>query len=265
MSTVTSSDGTAIAFERAGSGPAVVLVGGGVSDRAENAPLAAELAKRFTVVNYDRRGRGASGDTPPYAVERELEDIAALVAEAGPPVHLYGVSSGGALVLEAAVAGIAVDRLAVYEVPWDVDPGWPPRWRAYVDELGALLADGCRGAAFALFMRLTDTPDEVIASARDSPMWAGLEAVAHTLAYDAAVLGDGQPPAARLATIAQPTLVATGEAARDPAAARWVKALDPAADAIAASIPRAERRVIEGQGHVADPKAVAAVLEAFFA
>jgi pimeloyl-ACP methyl ester carboxylesterase len=264
MSTVTSPDGTAIAFERAGSGPTVVLVGGGVSDRSENAPLAAELAKRFTVLNYDRRGRGSSGDTAPYAVEREIEDIAALVAEARAPVHLYGVSSGGALVLEAAAAGIAVDRIAVYEVPWDVEPGWPARWRAYVDELGALLANDRRGDAFALFMRLADTPEEVIASARDAPMWAGLEAAAHTLAYDAAVLGDGQPPAARLATIAQPTLVATGEGAREPAAVRWVRALDPAADAIAASIPRAERRVIEGQGHVADPKAVAAVLEAFF-
>jgi hypothetical protein len=95
-------------------------------------------------------------------------------------------------------------------------------------------------------------------------MWAGLEAIAHTLAYDAACLGDGQPPAARLATIAQPTLVAIGVGPQDPAAARWVKALDPAADAIAESVPRAERRVIEGQGHVADPKTVAAVLEAFF-
>ena len=114
-------------------------------------------------------------------------------------------------------------------------------------------------------MRLADTPEEVIASARDSPMWAGLEAIAHTLAYDAACLGDGQPPSARLARITQPTLVATGVAAREPGAARWVRALDPAADAIAASILRAERRVIEGQGHVADAKAVAAVLEDFFA
>jgi pimeloyl-ACP methyl ester carboxylesterase len=264
MTQVTSRDGTSIAYERAGSGPSVVLVGGGVTDRSENAPLAAELARRFTVFNYDRRGRGASGDTLPYAIDREFEDIEALIAEAGRPLHLYGVSSGGALVLEAAAAGIAVDGIAVYEVPWDVDDDWPARWRAYVDELGALLADGRRGDAFELFMRLADTPEEVIASARDSPMWAGLEAIAHTLAYDAACLGDGQPPSARLARITQPTLVATGVAAREPGAARWVKALDPAADAIAASIPRAQRRVIEGQGHVADPKAVAAVLEGFF-
>ena len=128
MTQVTSRDGTSIAYERAGSGPSVVLVGGGVTDRSENAPLAAELARRFTVFNYDRRGRGASGDTLPYAIDREFEDIEALIAEAGRPLHLYGVSSGGALVLEAAAAGIAVDGIAVYEVPWDVDDDWPARW-----------------------------------------------------------------------------------------------------------------------------------------
>jgi pimeloyl-ACP methyl ester carboxylesterase len=261
---VMSADGTAIAYERAGSGPAVVLVGGGATDRSENAPLATELAERFTVFNYDRRGRGQSGDTVPYAVQREIEDLEALIAEAGGSAHLYGVSSGGALVLEAAATGIAADRLAVYEVPWNVDDDWPQRWREYVDELGALLAEGRRGDAFALFMRLADAPEEAIAGARSSPMWPALEAIAPTLAYDAACLGDGRPPTARLAKISQPTLVATGAGSRLSGAARWVRALDPAADAIAASIPNAERRTIEGQAHVADPKVVAAVLERFF-
>jgi hypothetical protein len=263
MSRATSKDGTSIAYERVGAGPPVILVGGGLVDRSENAPLAAALASHFTVYNYDRRGRGASGDTPPYAVERELEDIEALVADAGRPAHLYGVSSGGALVLEAAAAGIAVDRLAVYEVPYNMADEWPQRWREYVERLGALLAEGRRGEAIELFMRLAGSSDEGIAGARSSPMWSGLEAVAHTLAYDAACLGDGQPPSSRLAAITRPTLVATG-GARPPGAESWVLALDPAADAIAASIPQAQRLTIEGQSHVADPKAVARVLTPFF-
>jgi pimeloyl-ACP methyl ester carboxylesterase len=124
MPQVTSRDGTSIAYDRQGAGPAVVLVGGGLVDpvsgrpgRWENAPLAAALAGRFTVYNYDRRGRGDSGDTLPYAVDRELEDLQALLDQAGGSAHLYGVSSGGALVLEAAAAGLPTDRLAVYEVP----------------------------------------------------------------------------------------------------------------------------------------------------
>jgi pimeloyl-ACP methyl ester carboxylesterase len=166
--------------------------------------------------------------------------------------------------MEAAAAGVAIDKVAVYEVPHNVDDDWPQRWREYVDELGSLLAADRRGDAFALFMALADTPQEVIASARSSPMWPGLEAIAPTLAYDAACLRDGQPPTARLARITQPTLVATGGDGRAPGAARWVRALDPAADAIAASIPHAERLTIEGQGHVVDPKALGPVLEAFF-
>jgi pimeloyl-ACP methyl ester carboxylesterase len=264
MSVVTSRDGTAIAYERMGRGPTVILVGGGAVDRSENAPLAPELADRFTVLNYDRRGRGESGDTLPYAVAREIEDIDALIAATGEPAHLYGVSSGGALVLEAAAAGLAIDRLAVYEVPYNVADEWPQRWREYVVALGALLAEERRGDAFALFMRLADTPEETIEAARASPMWSSLEAIAHTLAYDAACLGDGRPPTARLARIQRPTLVATGVGPRLPGAATWVRALAPAADAIAASIAQAERATIEGQPHVADPKAVALVLKRFF-
>jgi pimeloyl-ACP methyl ester carboxylesterase len=131
---VTSKDGTSIAYDRQGSGPAAaVLVGGAAVDRSENAPLDTELAAWFTVYNYDRRGRGDSYDTLPYAVARELEDLGALVAEAGGRAHLYGVSSGGALALEATAAGIAVDRLAVYEVPYDMADGAPQRQRDYVE------------------------------------------------------------------------------------------------------------------------------------
>ncbi|MFI5894931.1 alpha/beta fold hydrolase [Actinoplanes sp. NPDC051513] len=264
MSRVTSKDGTSIAYERQGQGQAVILVGGGITDRSENAPLAAELAAHFTVYNYDRRGRGLSGDAPRYAVQREIEDIEALLIAAGGSAHLYGVSSGGALLLEAAAAGLpGINRLAVYEVPYDMADDWPHLWRDYVRQLETALAENRRGDAFELFMRLAGSSDEDITGARNSPMWPGLEAIAHTLAYDAACLGNGQPPVARFANITQPTLVATG-GNRMPGSARWIRALDPAADAIVASIPNARRQIIVGQSHVAEPKVISDVLKDFF-
>jgi pimeloyl-ACP methyl ester carboxylesterase len=264
MDRVTSKDGTSIAYERNGGGPAVILVGGATVDRSDNASLATELAEQFTVYNYDRRGRGDSGDTLPYALEREIEDIDALLAEAGGSAHLYGASSGGALALEAAAAGLAIDKLAVYEVPYDVADDAPQRQRQYAEKLDALLAEGRRGDAFELFMRLAGTPEEMIAGAKSSPMWPGLEAIAHTLAYDAACMGNGQPPTARLATITQPTLVATGGASPDSFVGGGGDFFEQAAAAIAASIPGAERQTVEGQTHMVDPKALAPVLARFF-
>jgi pimeloyl-ACP methyl ester carboxylesterase len=249
---VTSRDGTPIAYDRQGAGPPVILVGGGLDDGSESAPLAAELADRFTVYNYARRGRGESGDTSPYAVERELEDLAALIGQAGGSAHVYGVSSGGMFAFEGAAAGLAIRRLAVYEVPYDVAPEAPQRNQAYRERLQAALAQGRRGDAVELFMRLAGSSDEDIAGARSSPYWRGLEDLAHTLAYDAACYGP--PPVDRLATVSQPTLVLTGGGA---------EFFELAADAIAAAIPGAERTVLEGQGHVADPKAVATTLERF--
>jgi pimeloyl-ACP methyl ester carboxylesterase len=265
MHKVISKDGTPIAYDRQGQGPALILVGGGLDDGSENAPLATELAKHFTVYNYARRGRGESGDTLPYAVEREIDDIEALINEAGGATCLYGVSSGGALALEATATGLSgIDKIAVYEVPYNMAPDWPQRWQEYVKKLGAVLSEGRRGDALELFMRLTGSSDEEIRGAKNSPFWPGGEALAHTLAYDAACLGNGQPPTTRFAKITQPTLVATGIDARLPGAAEWVLALDPAADAIAASIPHARRQTFEGQSHVADPKAVAPILQGFF-
>jgi Alpha/beta hydrolase family len=264
MRRVISNDGTSIAYQAVGTGPAVVLVGGGLDDGSENAPLAAELARTFTVYNYARRGRGDSGDTPPYSLEREIEDIEALLVEAGGTAHLYGVSTGGALVLEAAAASVPAGKLAVYEVPYNTADEWPPRWQQYIERLGASLAAGRRGDALELFMRLTGSSEAEIAGARSSPLWPAMEGLAHTLPYDAACLGDGRPPRDRLAGITQPSLVATGAAARAPAAPAWVLALDPAADAIAASIPHAERRTLAGQSHIADPKVIAPLLERFF-
>jgi pimeloyl-ACP methyl ester carboxylesterase len=252
---VTSGDGTSIAYDRQGSGPAVILVTGGLDDGAENAPLAVELAEHFTAYNYNRRGRGDSGDTQPYALEREIEDIGALIAEAGGRAYLYGVSSGGALVLEAAAAGLAIESIAVYEVSFLLGDEAARMWREYVEQLAAALAEGRRGEAVELFMRLAGASEDNIAGARSSSLWPGLEAIAHTLAYDAACLEDGQPPTERYANIAQPALVATGGGD---------EFFEQAADAITASLPRADRRSLAGQGHVVDPKVMAAVLVEFF-
>ncbi len=263
MQRVTSADGTSIAYERRGAGPSVILVGGGLDDGSENAALVPELAAHFTVYNYARRGRGESGDTAPYAVAREVDDLAALVGVAGGAAHLFGASSGGALALEAAAAGLPVDRIAVYEVPYLSDDAMAAHWSAYVDELTAALAGGRRSDAVELFMRLAGSSDDDIAAARASPLWPGVTALAPTLAYDAACLGDGLPPVARLAGITQPTLVATGGVPDPHMAGLAPGFFDAAADAVAAALPHAERRVVAGQSHVAEPKAFAAVLTEF--
>jgi pimeloyl-ACP methyl ester carboxylesterase len=253
MPYLTSADGTSIAYQRAGRGPAVILIGGGLDDGSENAPLARELAKHFTVYNFARRGRGDSGDTRPYAVEREIDDIAAIIAEARGWAHLFGVSSGGMFALEAAAAGLPVGRLAVYEVPYDTADGAVQRAREYREQLGAALAEDRHADAVSLFMRLAGSSERDIAGAMNSPYWPGLEDLANTLAYDAALYGP--PPTTRLATITQPTLVATG-GSNDY--------FEQAADAVAASLAHAERQVVAGQGHVVEPKVMATVLTRFF-
>ena len=252
MSQVVSRDGTSIAYERTGVGPALILVGGGLDDSSENVPLAAALARRFTAYNYARRGRGESGDAAPYAVERELEDIAALVEEAGGRAHLLGISSGGMLALEAAMGGLPIDRVAVYEVPYDMSEDAPRRFREYRQRLEAALGDGRQGDAVALFMRLAGSSDQEIERARSSPLWEGLEGLAHTLAYDAELYGP--PPVTRLASLIQPVLVTTG--GRAPF-------FEACADALAAAIPNAERVTLHGQGHVVDPEAIIPALERF--
>jgi pimeloyl-ACP methyl ester carboxylesterase len=255
MSNITSRDGTRIAFEREGSGPAVILVGGGLVDRSENTPLVPELAGCFTVFNYDRRGRGESGDTLHYAVEREIEDLAALVTEAGGSAHLYGVSSGGALALEAAAAGLAVHKVAVYEVPYSIGHEAADRWQHYVEQLSAALGHDRRDVALELFMRVAGSPEQMIEDAKNSPYWAGMEEIAHTLAYDAAILGDGAPPVARLAQVSQPVLIATGGT---------VEFFELAADSVMAALPAGQRLILEGQEHMANPAVLAPTLTEFF-
>src|SRR5437763_11255965 len=163
---VRSKDGTAIAFDQSGDGPAIILVGGAMSTRSASGPLAALLAPRFTVFAYDRRGRGDSGDTAPYAIEREVDDLDALITAAGGSAFVVGHSSGAALALEAAARGLAITKLALYERPFIVDASRPALRGAYVTQLTALLAPGSRGDAVAYLMTTgVGDPGEVAAQA----------------------------------------------------------------------------------------------------
>ncbi|MGW1726105.1 alpha/beta fold hydrolase [Streptomyces sp. NPDC002306] len=251
-----SRDGTSIAYEHTGRGPTVVLVSGAMSTGGTMAPLAARLADRFGVVVHDRRGRGESGDTAPYAVAREVEDIAALIEAAGGDAALYGVSSGGALVLAAAAAGLPVRQVAVYETPFADHGGGVQERAEYTGSLGRALAEGRRGDAVELFLRLTGMAEEMIQGARRSPMWPGMEAIAPSLAHDDAVMGDGLVPRDRLASLTVPVLAVAGGASP-----RWLRA---ATRAVAESAPRGAYRVLEGQTHMVDPDALAPVLAEFF-
>lgn len=208
--------------------------------------------------------RGA-GNSRPYSLEREIEDIAAVIDAAGGTAHLYGVSSGGALALEAAMAGLAVDRVVVYEVPYSVGDEALRYWQAYVENLDAALSAERRGDAVDLFMQLAGAADEDIAGARSAPIWAALEDLAPTLAHDAACLGDGAVPSDRLATVKQPTLVLTGTAHDPTAPGLPAEFFDAAADEVAAALPRAQRHRLQGQGHVADRRATADAIRAFIA
>ncbi|MFI6317718.1 alpha/beta fold hydrolase [Nonomuraea sp. NPDC050556] len=264
MPQVISRDGTSIAYEQVGSGPVVVLVGGGLDDGAENRPLAQELAEDFTAVNYARRGRAGSSDVQPYALEREIEDLAALIGATGGSAHLFGASSGGALALEEAAAGLPIGKIAVFDVPYAIGDTAVQTWQAYGRQLRAALARGERGEALKLFMRLAGASEQDIAGAEGSPMWPQLLKLAHTLAYDAACLGEGPPPATRLSTIEQPVLVATGVGVDPHMAGLPGGFFGPAADAIAGCLPYAERRTLDVREHTVNAKVLAPVLTEFF-
>ncbi|MDF3145302.1 MULTISPECIES: alpha/beta hydrolase [unclassified Streptomyces] len=251
-----SADGTSLVYEISGAGPAVILVSGAMSTGGTVAPLAVPLAERFRVVVYDRRGRGESGDTPPYAVEREVEDLAALIEAVGGEAALCGISSGGALVLEAAASGLPVRQVAVYEVPFAVDEGGAKERAAYTERLTQALAEGRRGDAVELFLRLTGMAEQMIQGARQSPMWAGMEAIAPSLAYDDAVMGDGLVPRARLASITVPVLAVAGGASPS-----WMR---EATRAVAQTVPEGAYRSLEGQTHMVEPNVLGPVLAEFF-
>ena len=259
MRTVTSKDGTTIAFDQSGQGPAVILVDGALCYRTFGpmGSLAGLLAPHFTVINYDRRGRGESEDTKPYALAREVEDIEALIDEAGGSAFVFGMSSGGCLALEAAIQlGDKIRKLAMYEPPYNSEQADEQAWKEYRKQLRSLLAADRRGDAAALFMQFVGTPADQIDGMRHAPVWSMFEAVAPTLAYDAAAMGeDCSVPIERAADITIPTLVMNGTV---------IPFMLDTAKALAKAIPHAQHRTLEGQSHDVDWKVLAPVLVKFF-
>ena len=264
MNTVRSADGTSIAYTKAGQGPPLILVDGALCSRSFGPmpKLAAQLTPHFTVYTYDRRGRGASGDTPPYAAGREADDIEALteLAGAGGTVLVHGTSSGAALALEAAKRIPAIGKLAVYEPPFIVDATRAPMPDDYLPRLNRLLADERRTEAVKMFMRFVGTPAIFTAVMPLTPVWPKLKAVAPTLPYDITIIQDHQRGTpftpAEWADVKIPTLVAAG--GKSPA---W---MTNGTRALADALPDARYRTLPGQNHMVKPQAIAPVLTGFF-
>ena len=250
METVTSKDGTSIAFDQSGHGPAIILVAGAFNDRATMVPLAQFLKRHFTVFNYDRRGRGESGDTAPYAVEREIEDLESLIAQAGGSAGVFGYSSGAILALRAASHGLAISRLALYDPP-------PTGSRAgqLAPQLTELIAAGRRGEAVELFQtEAVGIPAAVVAQMRTAPFRPALEKMAHTLVYESIILQ--ALPTGLIASVQEPTLIIDGE--KSPVVIRL------ASQSLAQALPTALYCTLEGQTHDIVPAVVGPVLEEFF-
>jgi len=261
MQTFISKDGTGIACDILGKGHALILVGGALSTHADHAKLAERLAPEFTIYNYDRRGRGESGDANHYTVQREVEDIDALIGEIGGSAYVYGISSGACLALEAGAAlGDRILKLAIYEAPYDEALGKAEEWRTFSDELNKLLAADRRSDAVALHMQIVGLSEEDITRMKATPIWKKMEMLAHTLAYDAAVLGpDRSIPVQRITTVKAHTLVMDGGASLDP-----MPFMRPTADKIYRRLPNGRRLTVDGQSHHIDEKKLAPILVEFF-
>ena len=257
MSAVISADGTAIAYDRSGEGPALVMVAGSLTTRAAFPPFTALLAPHFTMFAYDRRGRGDSGDTPPYAVEREVEDLEALVDVAGGNAFAVGFSSGAALILEATAAGVTFDKIALFEPPYVSDSDGLPRPIDLVPKIVELTSSGRRGEAVAVFMtEAVGQPQEAVEHMRAQPMWPALEAVSHTVAYDFTIMGDAEVPADKAAAVKVPALLIESSGT--------IERLKRATRATAEALPDARHRVLEGGFHEVPPETLAPALKEFF-
>jgi len=260
MNNVFSKDGTEIAYDKIGQGPTVILVDGALAYRSFGPmpELAKLLSNDFAAISYDRRGRGESGDKKPFSVEREIEDIDALIDANGGSAYLHGVSSGGCLAVEAAIKlSSKVKKLTVYDAPYNSDENALEEWREYTRNLTKFLAENRRGDAVALFMKLAQTPVEQIEGMRKAPMWPMLEAVAPTLLYDATAVGvDRKVPVELVSRLTAPTLVMHGGAG-----APFMK---QTALALSQAIPNAKFRTIEGQTHAVASEVIAPVLIEFF-
>lgn len=264
MQQVISKDGTPIVYDRYGSGPAIIFVHGATEHRAvahTMTQLAQLLAEDFTVYQYDRRGRGDSGDTTPYAIEREIEDIDALVQEAGGSAFALGMSSGSLLTLRAAAHGIALTKIALYEPPILLDKSRPPLPADYVSQLKSMALSGRGGDAVALFITAgVGMPEEFVQGMRTQPFWPGLEAIAHTLVYDGLIIGnmmDGDPEALKQwATMTVPTLLIGGTGSPEH--------MLSGGQALAQTLPNAEYRLLPDQTHDVEPTAIAPVVKQYF-
>jgi pimeloyl-ACP methyl ester carboxylesterase len=237
MDMVTSSDGTPIAYEKTGSGPAIIFATGAFNDHHTAVPLAAALADGFTVVTYDRRARGASGDTRPYAIDREVEDLAAVIGTTGGPAAVFGFSSGAVLALRAAADGLEITHLFLYEAPFAFDG--PARKDDLPARLQALIDGGEPGAAVSLFQSEgIGLPPQMVAQIRQSPMFAALEAIAQSTVYDATLTTEHAVPSDAMAAVTTPTLVMTG-------AQTW-PVLAAAASRLTEVLPNVSRIEVEG-------------------
>jgi len=253
MHLVESADRTRIAFDRSGSGPPLVIVVGAFCDRSTSKSLAALLAASYCVYEYDRRGRGDSGDGLPFSIESEVQDLAAVIGAAGEPPFVYGHSSGGILALEAAGRGVDMRRLAVYEPPYTGNHHPGPEFGRHLDRL---VASGHRDRAAEDWLAMTGTPAPVIESIKRGTGWAHRQALAHTLSQDLRLANGGQVPTGRLERIDVPVLAMAGGAS-PPWAASTIETL-------AGALPRASLRIVGEQQHIPADPVVAAILGDFF-
>ena len=256
MDHVISPDGTRIAYDRLGSGPAVLLIGAGPTDRRSEAPLADLLAEHFTVFNFDRRGRGDSGDTQPYATDREFEDLAAVIEAADGSVMCYGTPGGAMIAFQAAVRGLPLTRIAAWEPAYIVPGTRPPVPAGYRDRQWALREQGRGGDMLELFF--TDAigmPADWVAGMKASPFWESMAAGAACLAYDADMVGDFSIPQDQLKSLTAPTLVVDG------ATTPWISTT---CQVLADVLPDVTRATLDGQPHNVDPAAIAPVITKFF-
>ncbi|MGH3454273.1 MAG: alpha/beta fold hydrolase [Nocardioidaceae bacterium] len=249
-----SADGTTIAYERTGRGPALILVEAAAHYRAFSSftGLTDLLADHFTVYRYDRRGRGDSTDTLPYSVDREVDDLAALIEAAGGSAYLYGFSSGALLGLHAAARGLGIPRLALLEPPLDDDETRAPR--SLTIELAELVDAGRHSDAVEHFQMSIGVPDEIIEDSRGTPAWKAMESVAHTLVYDCRISEATAPEV--FAAVTAPTLVLDSDGSTDNLSG-W-------ASMVAARLPNATHRSLTGEWHGLADGLLAPVLTEFF-
>ena len=255
-STVASKDGTTLEYDRSGSGPAVVLLYVGPFTRTANAGLAALLADQFTVYSYDRRGRGGSGGNVQDGPDREFEDLHAVLSEAGGSAHVYGSSAAGIIGLQAAARGLPITRLVAWEPPYSVVPGGPRPPADWGAQVARLVAEDRRGDAVAYWMTsVTRIPEQMVAGMRQAPFWPAVEAEAHGLIADYALVGDLTFDEAMLRSVPVPTLVLDGGSGSP---------LAPSAAKVAATVPGAVHQTLEGQPHNVADEAMHPALIAFF-